>query len=369
MVTAAGERASRRLGRRRHESGTTPDTGTTPEAVGAVLRAAREEAGVTLAEVHDRTGVPSNQLEALEAGEFAHLPDRRSALVAVHRYADLLELDAADLARGVEEHWSPVVGTAGPAAGAPTGAVQRGTSGTSGPSARASHLSRYPGDGSHLRAFTQTAQVPSVGGGTPNGRGHDLAFARTGMFAAIPRRHVYVRPAPLPLRVAVGITAALVAIGLLGLAVNHWNRQWLADLHIIRSTTNGSASTGAQSLGALSSQPSTPSSGASTVSQADSSPASSTVTVRSANFHVVVAAIQPCWIYVSTPQGTTPIFTGTLQAGQTSTFDSSGGQLGIQLGASQVVVAVKIGNKLVPGWLFRPAAAPYTVNFTSAPNS
>jgi hypothetical protein len=186
------------------------------------------------------------------------------------------------------------------------------------------------------------------------------------VFASVPRRRGYVRPAPLPLRIAVWATGVLVAVGLIGLAVNHWHRQWLADLHIIRSTTqtSGPGSGGAQ-FGALTSPPSSSQTGTPVVTQADTGPVSSTVTVRSPTFRVVVAALQPCWIYVTNPQSATSVFTGTLQAGQVSTFDSANGQLSIQVGASQVALAVKVHNKLVPGWLFKPQSAPFTLNFTS----
>jgi Helix-turn-helix domain len=363
LVTAAGDRGTRRLGRRHQEPETTPqEPETTPAEAGATLRAARERMGVTLAEVQDRTGVPWPQLEALEAGDLSRFPDRRSVLVALHRCADLLQLDAGELARTVEAHWSPLVGAMASVSSA-TGVVPRAGSG---PTRSTGHLSRYPGDASHLRAFTQTAQVPNVGGSggaRPNGHG-GAAFAHTGVFGSVPRRRGYVRPAPLALRVAVWATAALVAVGLAGLAVNHWHRQWLADIHVIRTTTHGSGSGGAQ-FGSLPSVPSSSPTGPATVSQADTGPVSSTVTVRASNFRVVVAALQRCWVYVITPQAATPIYQGVLQGGQVQTFDSANGQLSIQLGASQVALAVKVHDKLVPGWLFKPQSAPYTLNFAS----
>ena len=361
MVTAAGDRTTRRRGKRR------PEPETAPVDVGDTLRSARLDAGVTLAEVHDRTGIPWLQLEALEAGELDRLPDRRSALLAVRRYADLLDLDAGELTRATDSRWSSTVGAAMPVVGSSNGGFQRGSAG-------GAHLSRYPGDGSHLRAFTQTGQIPGVGrssGGSYRGRAQTMDH--TGVFAAVPAIRPYVRPAPLGLRVAVWTTAGLVAVGLLGLAVSHWQRQWLADIHVIHGPDHPGTSSGASfefgpGSPSASSSPSSSSSSSSsaTVSQTDSGPGVSAVTVRAADFAVVVAASQPCWVSASTPQSFQPIFQGTLQSGQTTTLDSANGQLTVQLGARQVALAVKIGGKLVPGWLFQPSSAPYTLNFTSA---
>jgi hypothetical protein len=160
-------------------------------------------------------------------------------------------------------------------------------------------------------------------------------------------------------------TAVLVGVGLVGLAVAHWQPQWLADIHVIQATSHANGSGGSSSPGPTSPSAPSSSSRSATVTQTDTGPGVSAVTVHATNFSVVVAAFQPCWVSGSTPQSFAPIFNSTLQGGQTTTLAAGGGQLTVQLGASQVAVAVKIANKLVPGWLFRPSSAPYTLNFSS----
>ena len=51
----------------------------TPVQVGAELRGAREVMGLSLAEVHDRTGILWRDLEALEVGDLRKMPDRQAA--------------------------------------------------------------------------------------------------------------------------------------------------------------------------------------------------------------------------------------------------------------------------------------------------
>lgn len=149
----------RRRGRRRQPQGSTPVD------VGTALRQAREEAAIGLAELQDRIGVPEPQLEALESGNLSRFPDLRSAEVAVKRYSDLVQLDPEPFVAVLETHWGTSL--AGfpddhrPAVSAGNGATATGGYLTIGP-ASTGHLSRYPGDGTHLRAFTQTDEVPGV---------------------------------------------------------------------------------------------------------------------------------------------------------------------------------------------------------------
>ncbi len=147
MVTAASDKRMRRRGGRRRQAGSEP------AAVGTTLREAREAAaGVDLVEIQDRTGVPLPHLEALEAGDLSRFPDRRSALTAVRRFGDLVQADVEGLSAMVESRWGTAAagfaggGSPSPAAnGAPTPYLTQ--------SVPTSHLSRYPGDGTHLRAL------------------------------------------------------------------------------------------------------------------------------------------------------------------------------------------------------------------------
>ncbi|HUO49629.1 MAG TPA: helix-turn-helix transcriptional regulator, partial [Acidimicrobiales bacterium] len=204
MDSATGEAPARR---RRARGRKLPST---PAAAGTVLVRARQELGLGLVDVRDRTGVSLPVLEALETGDLTGL-DPDLAALGLRRYADLMGLDGEGMCRalnlvpqtalvgagtgsrstGAVPALSPAVGTAPAAAGF------------------AGHLRQYPGDGMHLQAFTQTAQVPSVGGGLPAGAssagGHDpygsgQVFGTTGMYPATPplRIRQVVRPAARP---------------------------------------------------------------------------------------------------------------------------------------------------------------------------
>jgi cytoskeletal protein RodZ len=359
----------RRAGRRQQEQAPA-----TPGDIGAALRDAREGSAVTLAEVQDRTGVPWQHLEALEAGELARIPDERSALTAVRRYSDLMSLDAEQFSRVVEEHWgNPSAGFPSPAVAAPTGRGRKGGRHRSGAPAVAAvpvagHLSHYPDDGTHLRAFTQTAQVPGVRRsdfpvGTATGT-HG-AFSVTGSFPASPGWYPEVRPAPLLLQAAVWLTATLVVVALAIVAVHHYAPQWLIDIHLVR--TNGTSpppttptATGTGRVGSH-----THGSGA-LVTQTSIGNGSAAISVRATNYSVEVAATGACWVSASTPQSFSPVFEQTLQSGQTHVINSANGQLTVNLGSSFALLAVQINGKAVGGWLFKPPSAPFVLNFTSS---
>ncbi len=234
MVTAASDRRMRRRGGRRQKAGSTP------AAMGKALREAREASAVTLTEIHDRTGVPWQQLEALEAGNLSRFHDLRSALTAVRRYCDLVDLDVERFERVVEEHWGdPLAGfdpNGAPLAAGRNGGGARNTYITA--AVPTGHLSRYPGDGTHLRAFTQTDEVPGVRRVVPPAAtSHALdGLSDTGSFPVAPGFYSGIRPAPLVLRGAVWFTAALLALALGGLAVQHYQPQWLKDIHLVHHT-------------------------------------------------------------------------------------------------------------------------------------
>ncbi|HXQ63188.1 MAG TPA: helix-turn-helix domain-containing protein [Acidimicrobiales bacterium] len=353
MVIAGSDRVTRRRGVRRQRDPFSH--------LGLDLAQARERAGLSLEAVQDRTGVRRVQLEALEDGDLSRFPDEAAALVAVRRYAEILGLDAATMAqivserlRNVGERAVPVlVGAAtSPAPDRrPTGPVP----------AVAGHLSRYPGDSSHLRAFTQTAQVPQVGPrpvrpSLPPG----LRFDSTDAIPVTYRDHPDPHPAPLALRVAVWSTVLLLIVGVAGLAVHHWRPAWLTKIHLVA----GPPARGAHaSHGA--SRPSTGVHGP-VVKQTASGPLSAEVTVRSPVFAVVVTTGAPCWIHVSSPASFAPVFSSTVPAGTTKTFTSASGQLSVELGASHASVTVQVLGKTVPGWVLTPSAAPFVVNFHSA---
>ena len=95
------------------------------------------------------------------------------------------------------------------------------------------HMSRYPGDTSHLKAFTQTAQVPQVSPRAvhptlPPG----LRFDSTDSLP-VTRRYRDPYPPPVALQVAVWTTVVLLTLGVVGIAVHHWRPAWLAKIHLV----------------------------------------------------------------------------------------------------------------------------------------
>lgn len=68
-----------------------------PLSVGAVLREAREQLGLSVADVESRLKFASRQIEALEADNFTRLPEISFVRRFVRSYAKLLQLDPAPL--------------------------------------------------------------------------------------------------------------------------------------------------------------------------------------------------------------------------------------------------------------------------------
>jgi len=363
VATAAGDRTTRRRGRRQLGPAS-------PAALGDALREAREAGAVTLAEVHDRAGVPWQQLEALEGGDLSLFPDQAAAATAVRRYADLVGLDAEQLGQAVTQFWGTAAAGFPDVALADTGRRRRGQRRTAaadnGLPPGGGHLSRYPGDGTHLRAFTQTDQVPGVrrvdfavaGPGDPQGQ-----FSVTGVFPTTtgwaPARR---RGLPVLLGAAIWCTVVLLVIGLGGLAVHHWRPQWLVDIHVehLAARTPSTSTPGPGSGHTRAPKQTSP------VTLTSNGVAAASVTVRAADYSVVVAANGgSCWVRATTPQAFAPVFNQTLASGQNATIPAGGGQLTLDLGSSYALVAVQIDGKTAPGFLFKPSAAPYIMNFTS----
>lgn len=70
---------------------------------GAKLRAAREAAGLSLAEIASRTRVPIRHLEAIEAGDYSALPGSTYTIGFTRSYAKALDLDEAAIVDEMRE--------------------------------------------------------------------------------------------------------------------------------------------------------------------------------------------------------------------------------------------------------------------------
>jgi hypothetical protein len=377
VVIAGSDRTTRRRGNRRQR-----DPSSFP--FGPDLHQARERLGLSLETVQDRTGVRLLHLEALEAGDLSRLPDEKIALIAVRRFAEVVGLDGAAMTRSVAELWRKVMdaptpdltGTPRgprkdprpsatvPVIGVPIIPIPVGTAAAGTPipgnsvaaSPVASHLSRFPTDTSHLRAFTQTAQVPQVESRTvrpslPPG----LRFDSTDSLPVTRRSHRDRPPIPMALRVAVWTTLVLLVVSGVGIAVHHYRPAWLAKIHLV-----GTAGTSVRSHGTTA-----PAYHGPLVSDTAAGRLSAAVAVHSPVYEVVITTQAPCWLHVSSPTSFAPLFAATVPAGTTKTFTSGNGQLSVELGASHAIVTVQILDKTIPGWSLTPSSAPFVVNFHS----
>ena len=72
-----------------------------PSSVGKTLREAREQLGLSLNDVSNRIKFAARQIEALEADDYAHLPEAAFVRGFVRSYARLLQLDPAHLLSGL----------------------------------------------------------------------------------------------------------------------------------------------------------------------------------------------------------------------------------------------------------------------------
>ena len=150
--------------------------------------------------------------------------------------------------------------------------------------------------------------------------------------------------------------------------MQHYQPQWLADLHLVRHPLSVTATTSGATQGAAgaSSAPAPAPAQSALVTLTDTGAGSATVSVRAADYTVRVGAWAPCWTVVHSPQSFSPVFAATLQGGQVKEFNPANGQLTVSMSASLVTVQVRIGGKTVPKWLFKPTSVPFTLNFNSA---
>ncbi len=332
------------------------------EEIGRLLRDAREERGLDLLAVHDRLSRPITQLEALESGDLARLPDQALALSTLRRYAVFLGLDGDALALRMIDAWS-----ARPPADAPS---------SDGTAALTNVVAAVSAGPDHLRAFTQTGQVPKVGAGStvaPGGYGFGVTPGPpTGSFPVVPHQEIRDSKravararrrlrAPAALKVTTWLVAVLVVAVVAGFAVYQWRPQWLAQSHILRVTQPGTSASGAP-------HPSAPPSAgnnhrASAVTVTTTAGTSATYAVDTSHFTVALATSGDCWVQVISSSSPIPLVSGVQPGGKRLTFPAKG-TMTVEVGSSAVVVGVFINGKSV--FLNAPQATPFTYVFAPA---
>ncbi|HWD52772.1 MAG TPA: helix-turn-helix domain-containing protein [Acidimicrobiales bacterium] len=331
-----------------------------------MLRETREQRGLDLVTVHDRLGRPITQLEGLESGDLRSMPDQAMALSTLRRYAAFLTLDGDALALQLMEAWSSAPAANGRRRlrdnGGLTGVVAAVTSGPE-----------------HLRAFTQTGQVPRVAGfatstaGAGSGAyGYGVAVGPpTGMIPAIAAsefkeakramaRARRRRRAATPLKVTTWVAAVLVLAVIAGTVIQSAQPTWFVESHILRITAPGGGPV-----------PPAPRPAPAAPAHAQADPVVETTTdgstfgqytVASQHFTLKLAASDICWVQVIDSSSTTPVLQGDLQGGQDQAFPADK-SISVQVGSAAVVVGIFINGKAV--YLNTPANTPYTYTFTS----
>jgi hypothetical protein len=330
-----------------------------------MLRESRESRGLSLPTVHDQLGRPITQLEALEAGDLGELPDQAAALSTLRRYAAFLDLDGDGLALHLMEAWSdaPAPQPKRPAREpAPvTGVV---TAVTAGPD--------------HLRAFTQTGEVPKVGGtataGGSGAYGYGVATGPpTGTLSVIPRDEIREtkratararrrRRAPTSLKVVTWIVGILAVAAVAGVVVQREHPQWLVQAHLLRITQPDG-----QPLATPVTTPPKHHTAAPTpvvVAGPTDNSTQATYFVSAQQFTLGIATSGPCWVQITSPASITPILEGVQPKGTIQQFKADR-SITISVGSSAVVLGIYVNGK---NELFlSPKVTPFTYTFTSQP--
>lgn len=333
-------------------------------SVGARLRQSREERGLDLLTVHDRLGRPITQIEALEHGDHAALPDEALAVSTLRRYATLLGLDgdALHLQWSAERARGDIGLSATRAVPAVTSLVAAVTSGPD-----------------HLRAFTETGEVPQVGRRVTSASGasgnYDYKVETgppTGTFPVVPRAELRKSrrsvgkarrrmKAPTWLKALTWMSVMLVLVVAAGWVLLSVKPAVLASAHILRVVPPGSTSGTAGG-----SHPGTvPPVGhqAFPVVPAGTSPSGASYMVASSKFSVVVATSGRCWVQVTSSSSPVPLISGVQDGGKVVAFPATG-TMTVEVGSSAVIVGITLKGK--SAFTNIPTVVPFTYVFTSA---
>lgn len=352
------------------------------------LRRARTRQGLRLEDVSARTGLPLQQLQALETGAVDRIPDRVAVLRTLRRYADHLGLPGDRFVLAAVDHWPtapghpttvvPVPPPAEPAPGtwlpgtgtapavAPAVATRVAPPGWS-PEATGRAAATAPAATATTAAVAATGQAPAVHPGTaqvPATPFRDTGVVPayqppTGPRASRPHR----RRTPLGLRILVGAVGVAVLAGVAGLLVDHFEPRWLQDLGITHRPHTPPAAAG--SHGATGTSTTAGTTTQSTFAVASTTPTSATLAVRSPSFTVQLTAVNgSAWIQATAAGKTAPTYAGVLTPGASKTF-SVQHALVVQVGSVAAHLAVSVGGRAVGTYV--PTAAPFTVTVQSVP--
>jgi hypothetical protein len=227
----------------------------------------------------------------------------------------------------------------------------------------------------HLRAFTQTGEVPKVGAGSATAGGSGAygygvaSGPPTGTFPVVPRQEIRHSKksvakarrrlrAPTSLKVITWLTVMLLVTVAVGFGIQQWRAQWLVRSHILRVTQPNGAPISNGTAGSTGhSHQSSP------VEPTSFSEQSSSYTVSARRFTVNIATSGKCWVQVTSSDSPTPLVSGVQPPGKLLTIPAKG-TMTVQVGAAAVIVGVAINGK--SAFINSPHATPYTYTFTPA---
>lgn len=342
--------------------------------IGRVLRRARTRQGLRFEDVAVRTGLPVDQLEALEAGAVAAIPDRVVILKTLRRYADFLGLPGERLVVTMVELW--------PAPGSAPGKVTATNPTVTGPGTEGlgTGSRRRPGD-------PPTAVVGPVPGPSATGvlapAGHLAGGIDTGVYQELDptAAHPAFRPpgpgpvdplvspalsapdrarsgnrqgGPRALRLLVILVAVAIVVGVTGLILYRAEPHWFDHLglgHDTSATTSTTRATSSTSRG----HPVPADSVTFTTTSAYSGTAD--VKVSNASLRIAVTSGQ-CWVDVTSAGQSSPLYAQLINSGNQQDFPI-GQTLTVQLGSAAGHVFVVRHGKVIGSYI--PQMAPFTL--------
>ena len=309
------------------------------------LRRARVERGLDLLAVHDRLGRPITQIEALEIGDMAALPDEALAVSTLRRYATFLGLDEDALTAGFRRRTGGRTPSTRPPGSTPavTSVVAAVTTGPD-----------------HLRAFTETGEVPQVGGRVTSAAGtsgnYEYAVSAgppTGTFPVVPRSDLRKSRRQVA-RARRRMHAPTVAQGrhLDPRRARPRRRRRLRaagrPTHAARRRPHPAGGPGGlRRHGVLRRQPARrvpPVHQTFPVQPTGSTSSSAAYSVATSTFTVVVATSGPCWVQVTSSSSAVPLLSGVQPAAKVLSFPSQG-TMTVEVGSSAVLVGVTIKGR------------------------
>jgi hypothetical protein len=347
------------------------------------LRRARTRQGLRLEDVSARTGLPLEQLQALESGTVERIPDRVAILRTLRRYADHLGLPGDRFVLAAVDQWPTTLGHpttivavppatsssagAGPPPAAPTAAQPFDTGVV--PLAASTLAARgVPPSGGATTQVARTAAPPAPrpAAGPRGGTGQvpTTSLVDTGVVPAfqppVPPRGSRGPRTPLGLRILVGVAGLAVLAGVAGLAVDHYEPGWLQDLGITHRPHTPQAQDDAASTSTTSGT--TPKT---TFAVAATTAGSATLAVRSPTFTVQLTAVGgSSWVQATGAGKSAPTYAGVLTPGTSQTLTATHSMV-VLIGSVAAHLAVSIDGKAVGTYV--PTAAPFTVTLQSVP--